>query len=418
MTTTTSGGLFVLRTADGEVVLSVDQVRRLTMDRVALDCSRQVRRETSRKRLVFQFAEPGVQRELVLVYFTPGLRWIPTYRLDLEPGGDAEGVAEVSLQAELINELEDLAQVPFDLVVGVPSFRFRDVPSPLVLERTLRQALQQAAPHLMGQQLSNAMFTQRRSEWHAPSAGSTGPEDNPVELPGELTTEQAQDLFVYGVPELTLLRGHRAAVPLLTIRVPYRDVYTWQVVPGAGQPLPPGAVGASPLQLSQNRVWHQIELDNVTDVPWTTGAVLLMEGHRPLAQELLTYTPPGSRVRVPVTVAVGLHGTTTEEETGRTSEALRWAGWTYARVDSRVSLGLTNGRRSPVVVEISCELGGRAEGASDGGSITIGPHRPADGEGWQGYGVVNPHSTVAWVVEMNPGETVRRTAEVQRFLRH
>jgi len=45
----------------------------------------------------------------------------------------------------------DIRVAALDLVVGVPNFRFKDVVSPLTLERVMRQALQETAPTLMAQ---------------------------------------------------------------------------------------------------------------------------------------------------------------------------------------------------------------------------------------------------------------------------
>jgi hypothetical protein len=50
-----------------------------------------------------------------------------------------------------------------------------------------------------------------------------------VDLPNELTAGGAQDLFVYNLPKLTLGKGDRMAVPILSTEVPYRDLYTWDV---------------------------------------------------------------------------------------------------------------------------------------------------------------------------------------------
>ncbi len=75
-----------------------------------------------------------------IMYFRPGIRWIPTYRVSLNDQKDKKP-ATVSLQAELLNESEDLTDVPVDIVVGVPNFRFRGTPSPLVLEATLRKSV-------------------------------------------------------------------------------------------------------------------------------------------------------------------------------------------------------------------------------------------------------------------------------------
>src|SRR6185436_4415002 len=87
---------------------------------------------------------PGSPVKLTIVYFTPGVRWIPTYRV----GGELKTDAAINLQAELLNELEDIDGAALDLVVGVPSFRFKGVISPMSLERELRNALITAAPQL------------------------------------------------------------------------------------------------------------------------------------------------------------------------------------------------------------------------------------------------------------------------------
>ncbi len=101
------------------------------------------------KRLSFSMGieQAGKPVTLTLVYFTPGIRWIPTYRVS----GKLEDTAAMALQAEILNHREDLQSVTLDLVVGVPHFRFRDVISPLSLEAKLRNTLAQAAPQLMGQ---------------------------------------------------------------------------------------------------------------------------------------------------------------------------------------------------------------------------------------------------------------------------
>jgi len=100
------------------------------------------------KRLSFDLGEKSAGKavELTLMFFAPGIRWIPTYRVS----GDLKDTAAMALQAEILNQSEDLQGVGLDLVVCVPHFRFHDVVSPFVLETTLRHVLAQAAPQLMG----------------------------------------------------------------------------------------------------------------------------------------------------------------------------------------------------------------------------------------------------------------------------
>ena len=224
--------------------------------------------------------------------------------------------------------------MPIDIVVGVPNFRFSSNVSPLILETTLRNALQQATPqlsNLANNRLSNAMMSQQvalvpRNETPVVGEGT-------IELPSELTATGSQDLFIYNLPKLKPKKGERIAVPILTAEVPYRDVYTWDLHVRRNDiaTAPSGGGVQSPLVLSENRVWRQIELTNITNVPWTTGAALIMDGQQTLAQELLTYTSAKDHCRIPVTIAVDLRGTFGEKQTSRELKALTWD---KVRVDS------------------------------------------------------------------------------------
>jgi hypothetical protein len=415
-----SASLFVLRTEDGDVALSTTDIRRLMVDDMTVDCEQRLSRTTSGKRLSFRFDKGRAERELMMFYFTPGLRWIPTYRVELDAEERLEKRARFTLQAEILNEIEDLEDVMVSVVVGVPNFRFREVISPLALEATLRNALNQAAPQLSGQtgQLSNVLHSQRVSEWRS-SAVADRERTITVDLPEELTGASSQDLFVYDLGRLSLAKGARTAVPIFDAEIPYRDVYTWDLTLKRKdiEFAPSGAGVPSPLALSGARVWHQVELVNSTDHPWTTGACMIMAGQQPLAQELLTYTSPGARVRVPVTVAVDLRGSFDEEETGRTLEALRWDGRTYARIDKTGTLSLANAKSLPVSAEITCHLGGRATEASDGGRIVLDAFRQDDWDAYRGHQAVNNHSAVSWQQRIDAGATFQVTVAYHYFVR-
>lgn len=96
---------------------------------------------------------PGEHHRLDMLYFRPGIRWIPTYRIELLD----EDTARIAMQAEILNEAEDFENTPVDFVVGVPTFKFADVVSPLTLERIMVDTLAQSAPQLMGQLSGQAM---------------------------------------------------------------------------------------------------------------------------------------------------------------------------------------------------------------------------------------------------------------------
>jgi len=383
------------------------------------------------KRLSFDLGaqSAGKAAELTLMYFAPGIRWIPTYRVS----GELKDSAAMALQAEILNQNEDLAGVALDLVVGVPHFQFREVVSPLVLEAALRNTLAQAAPQLMGQ-MSNAMFTQRSGEWRregpAVAEAPAGPGD--IQLPPELAAAGEQDLYVYTVPNFSLRAGGRATVPLWQAEAPLHHLYTLDLNvvrnaqhgnmvqseaehlssrPGGGNARYPAG---SPLRLLTTQVWHQLELTNRSKVPWTTGAAIILRGHLPMGQDLLTYAPPGGTSLLPMTVAVNLRGTLVEEEIERKPNALTWDGHAYALIRKKGTITLTSYRDADSDMRVTVSLPGKAEAVSGDGKTRIDDFHPADWQ--QGAFWYNNHSEVVWELTLKPGQTVEMTYTVSFYV--
>ena len=422
----TTASHFVLATDSGDMLVKASEVRNLLIRDMNSELSKTVLNFDRQKRLKMQFAKPNSKVNLSIMYFRPGVRWIPTYRVDLaesknEPKADKRKSAELILQGEILNEAEDLIDVPFSLVVGVPNFRFKAVPSPLTLEASLRNLLAQAAP-LLGNQInynafSNSMFTQRSAEVRGRQASGTT-EQTIVDLPDELTTSSGNDLFVYEIDSMTLKNGERATVPILRTQVEYRDLYTWDVnVKHTESHVKNGNTSASPLVLSENRVWRQIELINNTEIPWTTGAAMFVDGFQPIAQELLTYTSPGGICRVPVTVAVDLRGKVVNQETDREPKALQWQGRNYARIDGKIDVELANNKTVKLPIEVQLRLGGKAKTASNEGTIRVEGFRSSDWGGGRRE-PINNSSVIIWRTEIEPGEKFNSTVTYDFMLRH
>ncbi|WP_254508532.1 DUF4139 domain-containing protein [Anatilimnocola floriformis] len=422
--TSVAGSNFVLRTDDGDVLLQVPQIRSIQVKDMNTSLSKTLTTSKRTKRLSFKLEGAEKKQSISIMYFRPGIRWIPTYRAalsDKKPAENGSKKASIELQAELLNEAEDFEDVPVDIVVGVPNFRFRGTPSPLTLEATLRNALAEAAPDLMsngGNSLSNAMYSQQVASvrQERANAGAQGT----VNLPGELTAAGAQDLFVYNLPKLSLGKSDRIAVPIFTAETTYRDIYTWDVH-AQKHDVAVAATDAgknSPLTLSKNEVWHQITLSNATNLPWTTGAVMIMQGQQPLAQELLTYTAPKDEVRIPVTVSVDTRGSITEKETARDLRAMEWAGYNYARIERQMKLHLCNNKPVDIKAEITLRIGGKVTKASTDGDVTIGPYNASDWIQYTGHPAVNNSSTVVWKVTLKPGENFEPEVTYQHYARH
>ena len=229
---------------------------------------------------------------------------------------------------------------------------------------------------------------------------------------------------MYSIPELSLARGDRATVALWQSSIPLRHLYTmdihtvrdWQSGAMTMRGVAPNQSGSlSPLRLAVNKVWHQLELTNNTDVPWTTGPVMLLRTFLPLGQELLTYTPRGGRTVLPVTVAVDVRGTYAEEEIDREAKALHWGKYQWARIRKKGMVTLTNYRDEPIDMLVTVSSGGKAESASDDATITINAMSGAD---WRGsHDAVNNHSEVAWTISLEPGASRTLTYVFSYYVR-
>jgi hypothetical protein len=423
------GQLVVVKgTPQGNIILPVAQVRTISAPELITTMVRSFESQTTRKRLQFEMgaAAAGQPVELDLVYFTPGLRWIPTYRLS----GDLEDSGDLALQAEVLNEVMDLDGVAADMVVGVPHFKFREVISPLALEAQMRNVLQQAAPQLMGQSVgfSNAYFHSRAGEQQG--QGNAGR----IDIAPELAAAGSGDLFVYSIPKLTLAKGARATIPLWQSTIPLSHVYTLDLALGRdarggktyvqhkarwqGNGNRRQQDNQSPLDLAEFQVWHQFQLTNDGDVPWTTGAALTMRDHLPLGQDMLTYTSIGAKALLPLTVAVDVCAGYDEEEINREPDAIRWDGNQYARITKTAKINVCNYRTQSSKMQINLGLGGKVIEASDGGEIKINDFRLED---WanNGYaGRINNHSDVTWEIDLEPGETRDITIKYEFFIRY
>ena len=87
------------------------------------------------------------------------------------------------------------------------------------------------------------------------------------------------------IASLTVRRGEKAVVTLFRKKVKYTHRYRWE---------PPAELA------------HSLVLFNDTDAPFTTGPFVATSGSRPLAQDLLKYTPKNGQCELPLTAAVNV----------------------------------------------------------------------------------------------------------------
>jgi hypothetical protein len=288
-----------------------------------------------------------------MVYLQKGIRWIPSYKVDL----DGQGHAQVKLQATLVNEMLDLDNVTFNLVIGVPHFTFKETVDPISLGQTVAQLstyFQEGSQTAQG--FSNSIQTQvaRMGEYRVPSPTPAGSDDGANK---EISDgSQREDLYVFTVAGVSLKKGERMVVPVTEFELPYEDVFTvnLSVSPPTEllQQLNTDQQREMARLLHAPKAIHQARLTNASSYPLTTAPALLMHAGQLLGQAMMTYTPVGGQVDVEVTAAVNIAVAKQDVETGRTPNAANWGGNSFDRLDLAGTIEVSNRTDKRVKLEV------------------------------------------------------------------
>lgn len=359
----------------------------------------------------------GGEADIGLMYVQRGLRWIPSYRVEI----DGKGEARVWLQATLVNDLVDLDDVTCNLVVGVPTFALKDSADPIGLEQAaarLAQAVDLRNDNRFGNYLSNSMMSQVAGGVGgavAPAAAADG---------GEGAGERTEDLHVFRLEHVTLAKGARMVVPVSVGVLPYREFFKLDVpfVPPAEvlQQLDPRQGAEFARLMAAPKAVHTIRLSNTGKAPLTTAPALVMRDGRVLAQGMITYTSPGAEVDLAVTTAVDIRVTKEERETRRVPNAQNWNGEQLAKLELTGGLTLTNLRGQPVDIEVVRHVFGNVASADHDGVIEqvnvledlslLGQAAGSGGPPWSGrfswpvwWRQYNGAARIRWQVRLDPG---------------
>ena len=369
------GNLLLLRTAEGTKAVSIDRIQEVTFKQPhqAALASEEFRNLLTLK-LDWNQARPATAANIGLFYLQKGIRWIPNYKIDI----GSDGKAAVKLQATLINELADLENVSVNLVIGVPTFAFKDTTDPIALQQTLAQLSQyfRTDPGQLSNfdnRFSNAIMAQtqvaRAGEYRGASqpadAGSLGPDI------GDST--KTEDLFVFNVQRVSLKKGERMVLPIAEFTLPAKDIFTLELPFGP----PPEVRGNFNNEqqrelarlLNTPKVMHKVRLANASKYPLTTAPALILRDGRVLAQGMMTYTSAGASVDLPITAAVDFQVKKSDLETKRTANAREENGSHYSRIDLSGKITLTSHRAEPTEVEIARYVLGVADTANFDGKV-------------------------------------------------
>jgi hypothetical protein len=410
------GELILLKTTDGVKALPLDRIQDVVFKAAPKPMigSEEFRNLLTLK-LDWANRAPARNASVGVVYVQKGLRWIPSYRLSL----DGRGTATAKLQGMLVNELTDLDGVTANLVIGVPSFAFKDTLDPLALlpaATPLSSYFQTSERSTLSNAIASQVSVSRSA---APAPSESGPDVSDV--------SQSEDLFLFTVKNVTLKKGQRLSLPVAENKMKYKDLYTLDL-PFAPPPEVRGNLNIDQQtelarMLNAPRPAHKIRLTNSGTVPLTTAPALILENDRVLSQGTLTYTPPGATVDLEIGKAVDVQVVRSETESSRTPNAVRINGADYTDVRLTGSLKLTNYRKETVEVEVTRAVLGTARSATNSGRIEKLNALEEYPQWWRYYSwpvwwnQMNSVGRITWNVTLSPGQSIDLNYEWQYYWR-
>lgn len=347
--------------------------------------------ETEHRALQFKVKGVTDHAHMTMGYLEHGMGWTPSYLISLQD----DKKAQITMQAVLVNDAEDLKNTDLFFVVGVPNFAYSNIPSPMALQQNLLEFMQAAArkDDMSNARYSNALTGQMiggiMDAEAAPSLVST------IE---ELQGSPEEDLFLYTRKGVTLAQGERATYNVFSDSVNYEHIYEWSLedqprVDASGIAQNIQATGSD--RSTKQNVWHALRLKNTTIFPWTSAPTLVISGSKPLAQDTLIYTPKTASSILKLTIATDIRASHEENEVERQRDVQRRHNYNYDQVTVEGKLTVKNYKSKAVQLSITDRVRGTVESQTDDGKS----EKLAEA-----ITVDNPLSRLRWEITLQAGE--------------
>ena len=383
---------FLLLKSDGKLLaLYLHNIARVILP---ADPVLQQAQEEERKALRFKIKGETGHANLTMGYLEHGLVWTPSYLVSLQD----DKTAQITMQAVLVNDAEDLKDTDLFFVVGVPNFAYSNVPSPMALQQSLLEFMQAASrKDDMSARYSNAITGQMTM---GGVIGGLGQEAAPsfATTTQELQGAQEEDLFLYSRKNVTLARGERATYNVFSETVNYEHIYEWNLedqprVDGFG--IAQNNVNSGSDRGTKDNIWHALRLKNTTKFPWTSAPTMVISGTKPLSQDTVPYTPKGATSSLKLTVATDIRASHEENEVERQKDLQRRRNYNYDQVTVEGTLTIKNYKSKEVRLSIADRVRGTVESQTDDGKAA---------KLAEAIAVDNPLSRLTWEVTLKAGE--------------
>ncbi len=239
--------------------------------------------------VAFKAQKPS--QALSMMYLSNGLSWTPIYLIELL----SEEQAQLTLRAEVVNNIEDIEQTDVNFVVGVPNFNYADKLSSLI---NFANTVSNVRGNNSFANFSNTFSTQTYSIEANENSGGGMINANGIQGSSE------EDLYFYTLKNMSLKKGGRGHYPIFETKIKIAHIYETNLPPN--NPNKQSYRSDYLFSPNPNKIFHSIKVNNDTQYPFTTGPALVVKQQgetKPISQDRLNYTSVGGNSFVKLTEA-------------------------------------------------------------------------------------------------------------------
>ena len=328
--------------------------------------------DNSDARVTLHFSESG-NKEIELSYLQKGISWNPNYSIELID----KSKAKLTLQAEIINDIEDLHNAEIDLIVGQANFQYDNYLTDLI------DFNNKLDPYYENPNKKNGHY-------NAASLSAL------VVTSNRKTDTKYHDFQAHKLHEINIDKNARAIVKIYQVEIPYKHIYECTLTTEKNN----NSYNSRNKDEDINAVYHSLLIDNRSNVLIGRGAVLVLDTQKgykmPIAQSKVNFIPVNSQGTVRLTQNHEIEVSSNQKILMREKEEVEFWGRDYYQAIMEGTVIVANYNQHPVELHIESEIKGELK--ADNKYMQLLNQK-------QGFKNPNAVNTVQWKLQLKAGET-------------
>ena len=290
-------------------------------------------------RIKLKTGDPNGEAGIGLAYVQEGVRWQPSYLLELLPGN----TGRLTLRGTLLDLLEELKDGNIVFVVGAPTLSNRGQLDDLIAGFRIEEFFVGKAPSaaLMEDKLKAGAELEK-------AAGASMRREGMGVPFGALSSDESGELQYYTKTNFSLRPGERAMATIFETVIPVTPLFEWNA--------------------DGEDVIYILTLENSSEHPLTTGPVFVVENRKPVGQQQIKYTAPGDEAELRLAKGIGIKVERHEAETGR-GDPFKIGERQFLPITIKGTLTLENFRGEKADVRITRTVRGKVINIGGGGVL-------------------------------------------------